>query len=353
MHYPLKNIQLGRHQVGAGLKPLFLPDIGTFFNQDIEKAEQMIRGLHLAGVNVVKGEILNNAEVALDIDYDESYLSHENSVIKENYRKLIERKVVSLEDYARIFELCASLDMDVVVSVYDEEGVDFAVGQGVIALKIASSNITHRPLIEYVCSTSLPIIIDTGKAGFSEIAQAIEWLELFGKQDYILQHSPKAPPEPVELHNMRFLTTLQDAFKCQVGLSDHHDGNEMLSVATVMGVAILEKGLYLDGDSSDQGVKHAMTLSEVSDVLKTIDTVFSSLGSGKVPMNVTSHPARMGIVAAKDIQPGEFVSRQNVRFAFPKIGLGPEAWWQIEGKAALKLIKANQPITFHDIVHSP
>lgn len=344
-----KTIKLGKYEVGEGFPPLFLPDIGTFFNQDIAKAEKMIRGLHQAGVMVVKGEILQSADIALDIDYMENYLGHENEKITENYRKLIERKVVSLEDYARLFELCSSLDMSIIVSVYDEEGVDFALQHNVIALKVASSNITHRPLIEYICRQPIPIILDTGKASFTEISQAVEWLEEFGKQDYILQHSPKAPPAPIEEHNMRFLSTLRLAYQKPVGLSDHHSGNEMLMVATVLGASILEKGLYLDGDPADQGTKHAIALSEVSDVLNTVRVIYHSLGNGKPSFNVTPHPARMGVVACTDIHEGEVLTREHVRFAFPERGIGVESWHEIVGKKVSTFVKAHTPIKPHDL----
>lgn len=343
------SFQIGGYEIGNNRPPLFLPDIGTFFNQDIEKAEKMIRGLHEAGVSTVKGEILHNAEIALDMDYDETYLDHDRTPIKENYRKLIERKVVTFKDYERIFSLCSALNMNVVVSVYDEEGVDFAVQKAAVALKIASSNINHKPLVEYVCRQNLPVIIDTGKASFPEIARMVEWMDEFQHTDYVIQHSPKAPPAPIEQQNMRFLETLKRTFQKPVGLSDHHDGNEMLWVAASLGVSVIEKGLYLDGDCADQGVKHALALSEVPQVLNTISMIHSALGSGEIPLNVPKHQARMGVVAKVDIPAGTVLSRELIRFAFPKLGLGPENWDEISGRKVRTGIKAGSPIHNYDL----
>ncbi|WP_319381544.1 hypothetical protein [Thiomicrorhabdus sp.] len=46
-------------------RPLFLPDIGTYFNQDIEQAKAMVNALLAAGVTALKGEILQTADICL------------------------------------------------------------------------------------------------------------------------------------------------------------------------------------------------------------------------------------------------------------------------------------------------
>jgi sialic acid synthase SpsE len=330
-----KTFQLGGVMVGAGKCPLLLPDIGTFFNQDMEQAEQMIRQLAEAGVKTVKGEVLQRADIALDVDYEDEYLVREGQLQKENYRRLIERKVLSLEDYERLFTLCRNLGMQVVVSIYDFEGAKFAADQDCVALKIASSNITHQPLIEYVARLGLPMIMDTGRANLSEIARAVNWAEKAGVRHLIIQQSPKAPPAPVSEHNLRFMETLRQTFGCQVGLSDHHAGTEMLLAATVMDVAVLEKGVYPDGVEMDQGIYHAMPVSQVGETLKQIQQIHAALGDGRAPLETQPHRARMGLVAKTDLPAGAVLSLDMVDFAFPALGIGAQAWPEVD-KAVLK-----------------
>lgn len=51
--------------VGIGKLPLFPPDIGTFFNQDMSLAKETINKLSISGVLVIKGEILHSADICL------------------------------------------------------------------------------------------------------------------------------------------------------------------------------------------------------------------------------------------------------------------------------------------------
>ncbi|MBE0471680.1 MAG: N-acetylneuraminate synthase family protein [Methyloprofundus sp.] len=346
-----KHFLFGDISIGEGLKPLFLPDIGTFFNQDIEQAEQMIRVLAESGVKVVKGEILHTASIALDIDYDDEYLTEGQQVVQENYHQLIERKVVSLNDYTRLINLCHQLGMKVVVSVYDFEGVEFALQQGCVALKIASSNITHQPLISCVAKTGLPMIMDTGRSSLAEISRAVLWAKQAGAEKLIVQHSPKAPPVAVNEHNLRFMQTLKKTFGVQVGLSDHHAGNEMLLAATALGAVVLEKGVYMDGGVLDQGVYHSMPVSEVAQVSKQIGLVFQALGTGEATLKVVPHRARMGLVAKKNLGIGEGLSLENVSFAFPVLGIGAEHWEQVESCKLASPIKKGDVIHWEDIQH--
>ena len=106
---------------------IFLPDIGTFFNQDIDTAKSLIQQLAESGVTTIKGEILHDANVCLKTDTSEVFYGHNSQQkISENYRSLIERKTVSLTHYREMFSLASSLNLRVVLSVYDFAGADFA-----------------------------------------------------------------------------------------------------------------------------------------------------------------------------------------------------------------------------------
>jgi len=68
-----RSIQIGKRTVTTSSRPLFFPDIGTFFDKDISQAKEMVAKLHEDGAEILKGEILHSASIALDIDYDRTY----------------------------------------------------------------------------------------------------------------------------------------------------------------------------------------------------------------------------------------------------------------------------------------
>ncbi|QKI89566.1 N-acetylneuraminate synthase family protein [Thiomicrorhabdus xiamenensis] len=329
-------------------KPIFLPEVGTFFNQDQNQAHALVESLVNMGVECIKGEILHTADVALDADFQASYYDKNAQAFKqENYRRLIERKIVSFAQYEAMFSYPTSKGLHLVFSVYDIEGADFARSIGAKAIKVASSNLVHQPLIQYLAQSGIPTIIDTGKAHFYEIARAVEWFRQAGGRDMLIEHSPVAPPAPPSEQYLSMLPILQETFNCPVGLSDHYDGNEMLLAAVPLGASILEKGVMFQSMQGEQDTAHAMTVEEVPQVLKQIAAISEATRYGMRPAPQATHAARMGVVAKCDLQPGEKLTLDKAQFAWPALGIPVEHWELVAGRKLRQELKLGQPIEWH------
>lgn len=331
--------------------PVILPDIGTFFNQDVDRGRRLLSAAVEAGARYVKGEILHNADICLVTDATEHYLGENAVEVNENYRELIERKTVPLEHYRKLFASCEHNEVGVVLSVYDLTGANFAVEIGACALKIASTNIVHAPLIRHCAGLGLPLILDTGKATLDEATRAIEWARSAGGEKLIIEYSPPAPPAPLERHNLAVLPDLQKLFGLPVGLSDHHHGEEMLYAACALGCRVLEKGLCDDEQDPDQDVYHALSVDKLSETIRLCHNIHAALGDAQsayvAPVERPS--ARMGLIALRDLQPGEALDLSNVRFAFPTLGIPVEQWDQVAGNRVNKPIAANTPLDWGDV----
>lgn len=335
-------------------EPVFLPDIGTYFNQDIDQAKQMVDHLLKGCVSIIKGEVLHNADICLDATQsgNERYWGRDSGeFIQENYRALVERKVVPLSKYKVLMEYATKKGAKWVMSVYDFKGADFAKEMGCVALKIASSNITHQPLIEYVAKLGLPMIFDTGHSTLEEAARAINWAQDQGAFDLLIEHSPKAPPNPVEQQNLRYMMTLGHAFSLPYGLSDHYAGDEMLYAATAMGALVLEKGVCPDNMPDEQDGGQALPISQVANVVAKIRNVALGLGDGQrhLPRQRIKYASRMGLVAARDMQVGESLNLENIHFAFPALGIQTEYWSVVKNTRLQKAVKSGQVIDWTDI----
>lgn len=346
----LKQFSLAEHPVANDGPPLFLPDIGTFFNRDFELATRMLRQLKEAGVRVVKGEILQRVELCLNDEAIERYYSADG-IIAERWRDLMARKVNDLDTYAQLFGLCHELGLPFVLSVYDREGADFAKSIGAAGLKIASGNLVHQPLIEHVAALRIPMLIDTGKASLEEIARAVQWARDAGADRIVIEHSPLAPPAPIEEHNLRMMATLRSAFDVPVGLSDHHFGDEMLFAAVALGVPVLEKGVCPDNAAADQDVHHALPIGKVAEVIGKCDRIHAALGS---PMRylrreAPKHNQRMGLIARNDLRAGDTLSLDTVDFAWPNVGIPVEQWGVVRGWRARVSVPRGTPIRWNDV----
>lgn len=347
----MMKIKLGKYDIGDRCPPLFLPDIGTFFNQDVEVAFLLIEKLRQAGVMTIKGEILHNPNICLDDETVDYYLDSRGQITSERYRALVERKTNSFDTYRKIFNYCTDCGMDFIVSVYDFEGANFAKEIGAASLKIASSNIVHQPLIEHVASLGLPLILDTGKSTLEEIARAVNWIQDVGGVEFILEYSPPAPPVSIEHHNMKAMVHLGKTFNCLFGLSDHHFGDEMLYVAAALEASVIETGVCLSKQKTDQDVNHSTEIDEVPKILQKISLIHKSLGSKSINLrrDREKYISRMGLAAKKNLVVGDIINLDNIEFSFPAKGIYVENWELVKGKKLKFDVKQGKPIGWREL----
>ena len=342
--------KIGSQYIGAGEPPLFLPDIDVYFKDDIDGARRLVHELSSLGVTTLKGAILHDAEICLP-GGDTGYYVPGEGVRRENYRAVIDRHVVPLETFRRIYSDARDNGLDLVLSVYDEAGIALAMELDSAALKIPSSNITHAPLIRDAASTGLPLIIDTGRSTLDEIERAVGWARNAGVEVLIIEHSPPGPPAPVNTFNLNMMTALGENHDCYDGLSDHFMGIDMMLVAAARGADVIEKGVCLDRTESDIDIAHALPISQVGNALEKIELYHQSLGSRErvLPSDRQLPPDRMCVVAAIDLPAGTPITRSNVRFAFPPLGIGSENWDSLDGRPVNKFVPAGQPLQNDDV----
>jgi sialic acid synthase SpsE len=359
-----RRFDLGPHPLAADAPPVFLAEIGGFFGQDYGLAEQMVRRIIACGREVpqqpmaLKTEVLHDPDVCLPGDTLETYASKSGEVKQENYRALVERKAFPLAHYAALLAICRDAGMPVVLSVYDFAGADFAVAEQAAALKIASGNVVHVPLIRY-CATrcaeaALPLVIDTGRATLAEVHQALDVARAAGCLDIVVEHSPDGHPALPQAHNLRILQTYARAFDLPVGLSDHHVGLEMLYMAVALGATVVEKGVHVAPDALDIDISHTMDMADLPRLLRTLYDSWRAMG------RPTRNPAdriegvigtsqRACLVARRDLAPGDTIGLETMRFAWPCLGIPVQYWDLVAGWAVTRPVAAGRPVGWQDV----
>lgn len=359
-----RKFALGPYLLSKDEPPVFLAEIGGFFGQDVELASSMIR--QIIGVArqvshqpvILKTEILHDVEICLPGDVLETYASKDGRVQQENYRALIERKAVPLHQYAKLLTLCRDAGMPFLVSVYDFLGADFAVEAGTCALKIASPNIVHVPLIRHCASKGVPLVIDTGRATLGEVQTAVDVAREAGCEDIVVEHSPDGHPALPKAHNLRIMQSYLQAFGLPVGISDHHVGLEMIYMSIALGATLIEKGVHVAPDDLDIDISHTMDMRDLAHILRSLNNCWLALGSPRrdkrIPIEgVIGTSQRQCLVARSTLNPGDCISLETVRFAFPRRGIAVEHWDIVAGWRVTRPISAGQPIRWSDVEQQP
>jgi sialic acid synthase SpsE len=346
----IRPVNLGGVLVGDEYPTVFMAEVGTFFNQDIDLAIAYLNSIVQAGAQIFKTEILHDPEVCLPDSGIKAVYNYANGVTEEDYRQLIERKIVPLEDYDRLFTICQKLDIPFICSVYDTVGIDFLVEKGGAAIKFARDNVTNIGLIRYAAKTKLPILFDAGNLYLSELARAVELVRESGSGDVIILHHPAANPAPASVHNLRVMQTYKQAFRAPVGLACHYRGDEILYAAVAIGANIIEKGVVNNPNRNEQDVVSAAHIDELPDIVSKIRNCYEAMGQNvwevKEPRDQMSWK---GLTAKNDIARGEKLNIKNVGFAFPPKGIAADHWDLVDGKFASQDIAKGEVILWPDI----
>lgn len=344
-----KTVEIAGIKIGEDYPIRIAAEIGTYFGADIELAKEYLNAAKKAGVEFLKTEILHDLSVIWDNSMTHTY-NTDLGPKTENYRSLLARKVVPLNEYRKLFEYSLSQGLPVIASVYDMKGVDFMVSAGGAALKIASQNITNKPLIEYCAKSGLPVIMDTGNALLEEVASAVKWAEESYAAGVILNHRPDGSPCPAHEHNMRIIKAYKQAFGWPVGLSCHYDGDEMVYLAIGMGAVLIEKPLYHKRERDDQDTMFTLHYEKFSEMVKKIRNCSAAIGSGIRSRQIPAQlDCRACIVASKDIPAGTALSLDNIVFAWPMRGIPAARWKEAEGLVAGHDLKKSIPVNWGDI----
>ena len=347
------SLQIGSHLIGEHHPPVFWPDIDVYFQRDLNQAFHLIDNIAEAGGLFLKGAVLHKGSFCLKGARSISYYNkNTEKMVSEPFENVIDRHVVPLEMLHKVFSHASGAGLSLVLSVYDNEGLAFARDVGALAIKIPSSNITHRSLIEVVAESALPMVIDTGRSKFWEIERAVNWAREKGAGSrLIIQHSPPGPPADASRFHLRMMSHMSQVFSCPVGLSDHHSGLAMLPLAVALGASLVEKGLVFDDSKADIDVAHALPVSRLREALAMLDESWHALGEtvrpdGEVPISAVD---RMCIIAHREIAEGEVITRDAIDFAFPPVGIGAEEISCLLGATAKVSILRGEPIKWSDI----
>jgi N-acetylneuraminate synthase len=155
----------------------------------------------------------------------------------------------------------------------------------------------------------------------------------------VLHCTSQYPSPPSEI-NLRAMDRIRDAFDVAVGYSDHSMGIAVPIAAVARGATLIEKHLTLDRGMEGPDHRASLLPQELAQMISAIREVETALGSGdKVPQPSewnTRTVARQTIVAARDIDGGQELTRADLATARCGSGILPLHLWDLVGTRATR-----------------
>lgn len=288
-----------------------IAEAGSNHNGSLQQALALIDVAAEAGCDAVKFQIFKAKRLYPKAAGRSDYLGDERSIYDIiAAMELPETWLPALRDHAW------EQGLAFIVSPFHEEAVS-VLAPHVDALKIASYELTHAPLLEACAATGLPLILSTGASHLEEVAQAIRVLEEAGCQELALMQCTAAYPAPPESVNVRALVTMRDRFNIPTGLSDHSfDPVVAPMTATALGAALIEKHYTLSKRLPGPDHAFAVEPQGLAAMVSAIRSVEVVRGTGAKVVDRAEDElrafARRVVMTTRPIAAGEPFTRDNV-----------------------------------------
>jgi N-acetylneuraminate synthase/N,N'-diacetyllegionaminate synthase len=237
------------------------------------------------------------------------------------------------------------------------ESIEELEGSGLIDLfKVPSGEIVNLQYLRKIASRSLPVILSTGMCKMSEVAKAIEILTSgnLSLSDIIVLHCNTEYPTPMSDVNLNAMLTMRDAFKMEVGYSDHTVGIEVPIAAVAMGATVIEKHFTMDRNLPGPDHKASLEPNELKAMVKAIRNIEVALGNGVKQPSPSEQKniaiARKSMHLQKSVKKNEVLTEKHLVSRRPASGISPMDIDIIIGKRVNKDLDEDHALNWSDLM---
>jgi sialic acid synthase len=329
-----------------------IAEIGHNHQGSVEKAQELFVHAKQCGVDAVKLQKRDNRLLFTRALYDSPY-DNENS-FGATYGEHREALELDRAAYAELQACARELGLVFFATAFDEPSADLLAELDLPAYKIASGDLRNTPLLRHVAALGKPLVVSTGGATPEDIDRAVEAIAPINEQICLLQCTA-AYPAAVDQLNLAVITTLRERYPAfVVGLSDHHDGIAMSTVAFMLGARVIEKHFTLSHTA--KGTDHAFSLMPegMRKLVRDLRRIPDAIGDGvKRPLPSEEQPIRkMGkkLVAARDLPAGHVLAVGDLVAKSPADGgLPPYALDDLLGRPLTRALVEEDAILADDV----
>ena len=357
-------------KIGEGCKIFIIAEAGTSHGGSLTLAKELVNAAAESGADCVKFQIVFADEIIHpktglvslpggDIPLYESFKQVEaNELFFQNIKEYADKK-----------------DILFLATPFGSKSAKIIKNLNVGAVKIASPEINHYPLLQEVDTFNWPIIFSTGVSTRNDIENALAAI----KNPSALLHCITAYPAPENEYNLRVIPRLSEKFGVPAGVSDHSLDPIIVPVLSACaGGKIIEKHITLDRTGKGLDDPIAVTPGEFGRMVRNVRDaevngfsetlafmrkeygdrrINSILGDGRkvlAPSEADNYrTTNRSIRAVRDIAKGEVLTKLNIALLRSEKNLSPglrtEEFKNILGEKALRHIHDGAGLSWEDI----
>jgi pseudaminic acid synthase len=341
------SFKIGSRSIGQDQPPFVIAEMSGNHNQSLERALTIVDAAAKAGAHALKLQTYTPDTMTIESSDKGFVIDDKKSLWNgDSLYGLYQKAYTPWEWHEPIMRHAEKLGMVCFSTPFDETALEFLESLNVQCYKIASFENTDVNLIRKVAATGKPIIMSTGMATIAELDESVQAAREAGCRDLVLLKCTSTYPSTPENTNLLTIPHMRDLFGCQIGLSDHTMGIGASVAATALGATVIEKHFTLR--RADGGVDSAFSMEPEEMAALVVETERAHLAMGKVQYGCVeqeknSRRLRRSVYIVRDLQPGDILTRENLRCIRPGLGLPPKYYELLLGRSVKSAIKRGTP----------
>ncbi len=350
----ISSVQIDRYLIGAGNPCFIIAEAGVNHNGDLDVAKKLVDTAKNAGANAIKFQYFITENLVTDSAVKAEY-QIANTRSPGRQFEMLKSLELDFQQHKELQQYCLEREMLYICTPYDHYSVDRLDELGVAAYKIASTDTTNIPMLRHIAFKQRTVILSTGMCSLGEVEQAVTTLKqngLSGK--IILLQCTSEYPAPMNEINLKAMQTMEHAFLCPTGFSDHTEGIGASPWAVAMGAGVVEKHFTLNKNMKGPDHKASIEPRELEALVREIRQLEQAMGDGIKMVSETEKNNKKvmqkSLVAVYDIPPGTVLSEEEIACKRPGTGLSPEWFDRVVGKTTSRLIIEGSLLHPQDII---
>ncbi|HVK25515.1 MAG TPA: N-acetylneuraminate synthase family protein [Actinokineospora sp.] len=331
----MRKLAIADRIIDDSTDPYVIAEIGHNHEGDLGKAEELVRAAAAAGASAAKLQKRDNRALYTRAMFDEPYTGRNSyGPTYGTHREALE---FGEAEYRHLAEVAAEVGVDFISTAFDFGSVDFLVGLGVPAIKLASGDLTNVPLLTYAAKTGTPLIISTGAADMVDVRRAVDAILPINPNLAVLQCTAIYPAAPADL-NLSVIATYRAAMpEVVIGYSGHDLDADASYIAYALGARVIEKHFTLDRGRPGSDHHFSQEPAQLAELVAGLSHTRELLGSPVKTRDARELPAlrKMGkkLVAARPLPKGHVLGEVDVLIKSPGDGTPPYLLERIIGRS--------------------
>lgn len=346
-------IRFGKSKIGMGCPCFIIAEIGANHNRNLATAYKLVDMAAAAGVDAVKFQTLKAQDIAKKDMPADAYGKYGFTRNKKHWSDVLSSIVLPYEWHRELFAYARKKGLVVLSTPESLDAVDLLEQLHVPIYKMASMDITFKPLLAKIAKTGKPVILSAGIATDDDLNRAIAVLRQNKSGPIALLHCVSDYPPAPETLSLNLIPYYRHKFKIPVGFSDHHDSNFHDGLAVAMGACIIEKHITLD--KRQKGPDHAFALDKrgLFNLVETVRNAEKSLPVSEALSKRKLAKRKLygrSIIVIAPKKKGEMLLPPDIDFKRPGTGISPMETSRVIGRAVRRNISANSILSKDDLL---